>query len=684
MARLTCWLIGFLALFLVSCSPSGPAEEEALNSPSPPVASSTASFPSGAAQLVILSPLEIDGAHSRLFTVGQVNGEPKILVLDGQTGSLLAAWDDPGPLALDTLRQRLVVDRGAQGVALLNAATGQTQAVIDLPAQDGPPAPQIDAESGLIYAFRETTVFVIDPATGESIRTLPLTVERFVCDAPSGDAPIYQTTADPATGRLYLSFISHTCIPWVTMTLVALDPGQGVEVGRTEIDVNSQYTPYNGHLIGVSVNRLGPTIFWRWEEASQWHQESGDFQGGPAGMVVDTGRQLIYEAIGETIRIVEPKKSTLAGEMSVPLLADSRLAGHDPASDTLYFVTSSGRLILWPATNLFDEPSLPVVAPSPLPPVPVRQIVPAPNWADNRTMAVVVGDVDCAGGGQLFVMINPDSGWLPSLTAGNGACESVATVAFSPAFRQDSLLIAATNQPPTVMRSLDTGRSWTPAATAFPEGTRFAALFISPGYADDQTLFTLTSTGLLYRSRDGGQNWRLLDQRLGHVTLAGGQGAALDLYGAFGGRVLHSTDGGENWVEVGATPNGESLTLLAAAPSAGEHALLYAFTEGGQFARSLDGGATWQSILETSPGPAQLAVAVDVDEEHRPVFLLHDRSITASFDGMASVWAAGAPDEAGRFQPTAMAVTPDFAAMPYLFAGTADGQIIRVRADAQP
>ncbi|MCA9867570.1 MAG: hypothetical protein KC410_13875, partial [Anaerolineales bacterium] len=224
MARLTCWLIGFLALFLVSCSPSGPAEEEALNSPSPPVASSTASFPSGAAQLVILSPLEIDGAHSRLFTVGQVNGEPKILVLDGQTGSLLAAWDDPGPLALDTLRQRLVVDRGAQGVALLNAATGQTQAVIDLPAQDGPPAPQIDAESGLIYAFRETTVFVIDPATGESIRTLPLTVERFVCDAPSGDAPIYQTTADPATGRLYLSFISHTCIPWVTMTLVALDP----------------------------------------------------------------------------------------------------------------------------------------------------------------------------------------------------------------------------------------------------------------------------------------------------------------------------------------------------------------------------------------------------------------------------------------------------------------------------
>lgn len=634
--------------------------------------------------MVILSPLEIDGVHSRIYAAGQVNGEPKILVLDARDGSLVAAWADPGQLALDAVRQRLVVDRGAQGLTWLNAAGGETQAAIDLPAQDGPPAPQIDAETGLIYAFRETTVFVVDPATGEIIRTIPLTVGRFVCDALSGDAPIYQTAADPSSGRLYLSFISHTCIPWITMTLVALDPAQGAEIGRADVDINSQYIPYAGDLVGLSVNRLGPTAFWRWENATQWREESGDFQGSPAGMAADAQRKLIYEAVGETIRVVEPQKRTLVGEVTTPLLADSRLAGYDPVGDTLYFVSSSGRLILWPAANLFDEQSPPVAAPSPLPPAPVMQIVPAPNWADNRTMAALVDGDDCAGGGQLFVMINPDSGWLPSPTAADGACESVAAVAFSPAFRQDSLLIAAINQPPTVMRSLDAGRSWTPAETAFPEGTRFDGLFVSPDYAGDQTLLALTATGLLYRSRDGGRNWRLLDQRLDHLTLVGGQGLKIELYGAFGGRMLHSTDGGEKWVEVGATPNGQPLTLLAAAPSAGEFALLYAFTDGGVFARSLDGGATWQSIVETSPGPAQLAVAADVAEEQRPIFLLHDRSITASFDGMTSVWAAGAADEAARFQPTAIAIAPDFANMPYLFAGTADGQIIRVRADAQP
>ena len=684
MTRSTLWLIGLLTLLLASCHPGGKESESALNPPSYPVASPTAPFSSGAAQIVILSPLEVDHVRSRIFAAGQVNGEPKILVLDARTGSLLAAWDEPGQLAFDPARDRLIVDRGMQGIALLDATTGKTQDVIDLPAQHGPPAPQVDAASGLIYAFREATVFIIDPSTGEIIRTLPLTVERFVCDAPSGDAPIYQTTTDPATGRLYLSFITHTCIPWITMTLVALDPVQAVEVGRIDVDANSQYMPYDGDLLGLSVNRLGPTIFWRWAEASQWHEESGDFQGGPAGMVVDTGRKLIYEAIGETIRIVEPQKSTLMGEISVPLLADSRLVGHDPISDTLYFVTPSGRLILWPATNLFDEQSPTMTAPSPLPSMPVRQIVPAPNWADNRAMVAIVESDDCAGGGQLFVMINPDSGWLPSPTAGDETCESVAAVVFSPAFRQDSLLIAATNQPPTILRSLDAGRSWTMAETIFPEGTRFDSLLISPGYANDQTLFTLTVTGLLYRSRDGGRNWRLLDQRLDRVALAGGQGPESELYGAFGGRILHSANGGEKWVEVGDTPHAEPLTLLAATPSSGEYSLLYAFTDGGRFARSLDGGATWQPIMETSPGPVQLAVAVDVAEEQRPVFLLHDRSITASFDGMASVWAAGVADEADRFQPTAIAIVPDFAGMPYLFAGTADGQIIRIRADAQP
>jgi len=66
------------------------------------------------------------------------------------------------------------------------------------------------------------------------------------------------------------------------------------------------------------------------------------------------------------------------------------------------------------------------------------------------------------------------------------------------------------------------------------------------------------------------------------------------------------------------------------------------------------------------------------------MFLLHDRSIQASYDGMASIWAATAADEASRFHPTAIALPPDFAATPFLYVGSEDGQVVRVRADATP
>ena len=682
MARLRNSLVILLLLWLASCVP-GRADSDSPVALAPPQPSPTSPASPGTPQLVIFPPIHIDGVNGRLYADAQVNGESKIAVLNTRDGNLIAAWDNPGRLALDPSRERLVVDRGAQGVALLNAATGETQGVVSLPAQDGPPDPQINNRTGMIYAFRGSTVHVIDPATRGVIRSTEFEVPATTCDAPSGDAPIYRTATDPAAERLYLSFITHSCIPWVTATLLALDTELRTEIGRMDVDINTQFLPYDENLFGSSVSRLGPTSFWAWDGATRWHDESADFQGHLAGMVLDRQRELIYEAVGEVLRVVDPAKREVVAQASVPLLAAGKLAGHDPASDNLFFVSDTGRLYIWPAENLFNTATSPVAAPSPLPIAIVKGITLAPNWTENRTMAALLENEGCEGT-QLYVMINPASGWLPSSTTADPACGSVSAVAFSPAYKQDSLLFAATNQPPTVLRSLDTGRSWTAAETPFPEGTHFAALLPSPGYATDQTLYALTTAGLLYRSRDGGRTWLLLDQRVDQVTISGGTGPALHLYASFGGRVLHSTDGGEKWREAGPTPNGEPLALLQAAPSTGDYPLLYAFTTGGRFARSLDGAATWNPIMETSPGPAQLAIAAGMPEEQRPVFLLHDQSITASYDGMTSVWASSAADQASRFRPTAIAVSPDFAAMPYLLAGTADGQIVRVRADPQP
>lgn len=674
-------VIIFISL-LASCAPGRSGQEGAPEHL--PVPSPTAPPGVGTPQLVILSPLEVDSVNGRLYAVAQVNGETKIAVLDTRDGRLIAAWDGPGQLAIDAARGHLVVDRGAQGVALLDALTGVEQAVIALPPQDGPPAPQIDTRTGQIYAFRDSTLYVIDPAIRSVIRTIPLQVARTICDTPSGDATIFETAFDPAGNRLYLSFISQTCIPWVTATVVAVDTSIPQEIGHTDVDINSQFIPFDKSLFGLSVTRLGPTVYWAWNGLTRWHEESGDFQGQPAGIVFDNQRELIYEALGDTIRVIDPDERTLTAQVNVPFLVDSRLAGHDSTSDNLYFVSSTGRLYLWPAANLFSEESALVVAPSPLPVAAVRAIVPAPNWSVNGTMAAIIDEAGCANGGRLFIMFNPATGWTPSPISPDPSCQSASAVAFSPAYKQDSLLFTTTNQPPSVWRSLDAGRSWTAATTAFPDGTSFTRLLVSPGYSADQTLFAQTAAGLLYRSRDGAISWQLLDQRLDQLAIAGGQGPGLRLFGATAGRLLRSDDSGGHWTEIGPTPDGQSLAVLETAPTSGEAPLLFAFTTGGRFARSLDGGLTWHTIMDTSAGPAQLAIGTEVDEAQRPVFLLHDNSITASYDGMASVWAASAADQAGRFRPTAIAISPDFATKPYLFAGTIDGQIIRVRADPQP
>lgn len=644
-----------------------------------PVPTATAPAGPGAPLVAILSPLHIDAGRGRLFTVAQVNGVPKIAVLAAADGRLLAAWDDPGQLALDADRNRLVVDRGAGGVVLLDAMTGAPQATVELPAQDAPPPPQIDAATGTIYAFRGATIYAIDPATREVIRSQPISVTRLMCDTPSGEADIQQSAYDPIARRLYLTFLAHTCIPWAVATIVAVDGVELTEIGRRDTDITHQSLPYDGDLYGVTVSRLGPTSFWAWDGAQTWHEESADFQGGPAGIAFDAEREVIYEAIGGAIRVIDPNDRALVGQATSPLPTDARLVGHYAPSDTLYFVTSTGRLFLWPAANLFGSAATPVAAPSPLPARPVRALAVSPATAAGHTTAALLEQPDCQSGGQLYLMTDP-GGWLPG-GVGGSPCAAVAAVAFSTDYQHDALLFAAVNEPPAIWRTVDTGRSWTPARTTFPPGTTFDTLLVSVDYANDQTLFTLTAAGLLYRSRDGGREWRLLDQRLDRVALAQATDATPNLFGAFNGRLLRSVDGGESWAETGATPGGEPLTLLAAAPA--DTPTLFAFTAGGRFLRSLDGGATWNPVIETTPAPAQLAIAAGPPEQ-QPIFLLHDRSIYASYDGMASIWAATAADEASRFRPTAIALPPDFAATPFLYVGSEDGQVVRVRANAVP
>jgi len=686
MKRLHGSLALVVLLSLSACSFVQPAARRGPTADSPglpaPQPTATIALAAGAPQVAILSPLHVDSAGGRLYATGQVNGQPKLLVLDAGDGRLLDAWDTLGGLALDAARGRLVVDQGRGGLAILDATTGEVLATVELPAQDGPPAPQIDTATGLVYAFRQATIYVIDPAIPDILQAAPLTVARTVCDEPAGDATIYQTAYDPTATRLYLSFITYNCIPWVSATLIAYDGRDLTETGRHDIDINSQFAAHDGRLFGASVSRLGPTLTWSWDGAAQWDETSADYSGGPAGMAVDGERGLLYEALGENLRVVNPDGRAIVSQTAVPLLAGSVMAGHDAGHDQLYFVSPAGRLSLWSAANLFDTPSPPRPAPSALPNAPVTGLALSPNWANDGTMLALVESGDCSGaGGALFVLFDPAAGWQPATPESEGTCPAVTAAAFSPDYARDSLLFAATADPATVRRSVDGGRSWTAAETPFPSGV-VRALRPSPDYVADQTLFALLDDGALHRSRDGGRTWRAMGQPLDQMAVLDAPGARLDLFGARGGQLLRSDDG-ETWTPVGPTPDAETLLLLAAAPSSGPEPVLYAFTAGGRLARSLDGGLSWATVVETTAAPVQIAIAAAPDET-RPVFLLHQRAIMASYDGMSSIWAAATADEAGRYRPTAIALPPDFAAAPFLFVGTVDGQVLRVRADPMP
>ncbi len=73
-----------------------------------------------------------------------------------------------------------------------------------------------------------------------------------------------------------------------------------------------------------------------------------------SGIMADWGRQLIYEAVGKTIRVVAPDTREVLQQLDVALLdSNGRLAGHDPISDNLYFLASDGQIRLWPANALF-------------------------------------------------------------------------------------------------------------------------------------------------------------------------------------------------------------------------------------------------------------------------------------------------------------------------------------------
>lgn len=150
-------------------------------------------------------------------------------------------------------------------------------------------------------------------------------------------------------------------------------------------------------------------------------------------------------------------------------------------------------------------------------------------------------------------------------------------------------------------KSIDAGKTWTAINNGLT-GHLIVGMVMDP--LTPSTLYIAASndfgsTGGVYKSTDGGSSWNLRKNGIVNTQLLS---LAIDpvtptiLYaGASGGPIYKTTDGADNWFPVGNIPPLFPV-YLAVDPHTPTRVFAAESSSAGGFFRSIDSGATWQSI----------------------------------------------------------------------------------------
>ncbi len=674
-----------------AASPTVPATEE-------PTATSSTELEA----VTLAPPLLIDSEAGRLYAPGQIAQKAQTFVLGAADGRVLATYDVVGSLGLDSVHSRLYIDQDDQGLAVLNTQTCALQATIPLPGKLDPwrqenPGPQADPVNDRVLAFRDNVVYVVDPERGEVADTIPFDIPKGEdCRSLNGPLPIERAMYDPDRRILYLDFLTYVCTPWYSHTLVSYDLNSGGEIARQGV-LPFQAIPFDGHLYGTDWHRFGIGSHWAWRDG-QPEISSTDWSGRSPGFQVDPVRNWLYEAVDGNLRVFDA--GTMALLMSVPQPVDGQLAGYDPKTDQLYFL-SDGRLDMWPAGAIQAPAAEPLLSSQP-PVKPVSALVVSPTWRQDKTLFGIWGDDSLTDecyvfgqtGGLLHMSSDGGNTWARPRGGLRGGCEYMSAIAVSPAYARDQTLLAGIVGM-GVFKSTDGGQLWQPSSAGL-SSMGIEQILISPGFALEPLVFARTRTGGLHRSRDGGRTWQALDVDLHPVAMSPefDQDRTLlgTAYADSEGRteLRISRDGGDNWERLGDTPEGVTFDLLSLAPLFDKWHVVFGYGGNGALYRSEDGGATWQAVLRTEAGSSassQIVYAPDI-EVNRPVFLLVTTADSAdlasvrgtlyrSGDGGLSWETVQLPE---GMSPTALAISPNFVQDGLLFIGTGDGRVLTLEA----
>lgn len=177
------------------------------------------------------------------------------------------------------------------------------------------------------------------------------------------------------------------------------------------------------------------------------------------------------------------------------------------------------------------------------------------------------------------------------------------TVALSPSFDQDRTLFAGVAG--GVMRSYDGGATW--IATRLPDpAPSVVAIAFSPDFRQDGHVFAATLQDGVFLSTNKGRDWAvwnfgLLDYHV--LALAASPGFAADhtLFAGTESGIFYSQTRGKSWQEAALeAPAATPVLSLALSPGMPGNGLLYAGTEGHGLYRSRDKGRTWQAVAGTA------------------------------------------------------------------------------------
>jgi len=144
-----------------------------------------------------------------------------------------------------------------------------------------------------------------------------------------------------------------------------------------------------------------------------------------------------------------------------------------------------------------------------------------------------------------------------------------------------------------LLRSDDSGRSWTSVAALEPRGV--AALAFSTYYPTRPIIAAATEQGVAV-SYDGGETWRLSGMELGPVlslAFVSGSGGETLLAGLLGEGVARSDDAGATWAPASEGMQARLLHGLTLSPAFEQDRTLFAADLQQGVSISTDGGSTW-------------------------------------------------------------------------------------------